>query len=283
MLKIILLALSLFFGVFAKTANAAVTVEIRDTTIKSDCISIPITGTTADFKGKKVEYGFEVNWVNFEILGIVTQPNYALNDESEYFSYSYNHETRILTVTSENFSSSFTGTLFEINIRLLPRMDFFMTWENVFQIAPKYVAITSTSSQETDTINFVSSAASIFIDTINANQTFKEGVSLNYPNPFNYETVIFFSIDEPTPVKMELYNFSGSVLQKIPENVDGALYFHFYDAFNNEIEVSDNYEFSKGLYKVILRINRAVLATGQYRLLVKTNQNRKLINLSFAN
>jgi hypothetical protein len=266
----------LFFSI--STVNAQVTVLIGDTTTKNDCISIPVTGKTSDFKDKKVEYGFELNWVHSEILGIVAQKDYALNNES----FSYLHETNMLTVSSENFASNFTGTLFEINIRLLPRMDFFVLWENTFEITPKYVKIISPTG-DTDSIILDSPTASIYIDTINSYQTFIEDVSINYPNPFNYETVIFFSINEPTPVKMELYGFDGNIIQKIPADINGALEFEIINSNRDKIEFTNDYKFPKGLYKVVFRINRAVLATGQYRLLFETNKIKKLINLSFAN
>ena len=278
MQKIILYTISLLFFITTVKSKAEVTVSISDTTIKSDCIAIPIYGTTTNFNGKKIEYGFQLNWVQAEILGITTNQNFALN--SENFSYFYDWKSRMLTVSSENFTSNFSGILFEINFRLLPRMDFFMNHE-IFTLTPKYVKITS--SENDTTINLSSSSASIRIDTISANQTFKEGVSTNYPNPFFYETVLFFSINEPTTVNMELYDFIGNIIQKIPEDIDGALHFRFFDASNNEIKINNNYEFSQGIYKVIFRINHAILATGQYRLLFETNQNKRLINLSFAN
>ena len=278
MQKIILYSLAMFL--FTVIAKAEITISISDTTTKTSHISIPINGTTTNFFGKKVEYTFDLHWVHHELLGIITKNNYALNPNAN-FSYSFDFESRILTVSSENFRSNFTGTLFEISILLLPRMDFFRPWERVFTITPKNVKVID--GNDTATTVFTNPPARIFIDTVASNQTFREAVSLNYPNPFNYETVIFFSIYEPTPVKMELYAFDGSILQRMPEDIDGALHFSFYDSSNNLIEMENNHTFPQGIYKLVLRINRVQLSSGQYRLSFITNKNRNLLNISFAN
>jgi len=264
-----------FLLFFVPTVKSEITVSVKDTTIKTDRISFPISGTTANFKGKKVEYGFQFNWVHKEILGINFNQNFALTNGN--FSYKYDSENRFLTVTSENFSSNFTGTLFEINLRLLPRVDFFRPNE-VVTITPKYVRITA--SENDTTVHFSNISASIFIDTVEGNQTFREAVSANYPNPFGYETVVFFSIDTPTPLKIQLYGFEGSIIQTIPVDIDGALFFTFFDSDNRVIEVNENYEFPRGIYKVVLRVNYAILATGQYRVSFETNQKKTLLNIS---
>jgi hypothetical protein len=115
-------------------------------------------------------------------------------------------------------------------------------------------------------------------------------VSLNYPNPFNYETRVFFSINESTPIKMRLYNSGGSLIQIIPNDnpLENCLNYYIYDSHNAEIFSMDNsycddYEFAQGLYKIVFRVNRTQMNMGTYRLVIETRKNNYIINIIFSN
>lgn len=118
-------------------------------------------------------------------------------------------------------------------------MDFFRPNE-IFQITPRKVLATNNSGT-TDTFDLASTTASIQIDTIAANQTFYESISPNYPNPFSYETVVFFSINEATPIKIHLYKPDGTLVQTSPDDnyLDNCLNYKIYNSTGEEVVLMD--------------------------------------------
>jgi len=113
-------------------------------------------------------------------------------------------------------------------------MDFFTIGE-LLTITPAHIIITDDSATTYEYLT--SSTARFQIDPLLGNQTFYESVSLNYPNPFHNETVLFFSIKEPTTLQIKLCNFLGTVIQKIPNNSpeDNYLHYTIYNSNNEEV------------------------------------------------
>lgn len=282
MIKKTLLFLTLIFILAASPIYAAeFTVEIKDTTVKTDYILMPINGTTGgNLSGKTVEYFFELNWLPMEILSINSKDTYAVKGDN--ITYSFSDSSRILKVSCKNISSNFTGTLFEINFRLLPYVDFYNEWKKELTIQPKKIRIYSSKDNDT-TIQLDNKTASIKIDTIKSNQTYIENISVNYPNPFNNETLMFFSVLEPTTAKAYLYNFAGGIVQNIPDDLEGAVFVKCFDSYNNEIKITSDYKFLKGVYKIVLKANPEKITVGQYRFLFETNKIKSSINISYIN
>jgi hypothetical protein len=257
---------------------ADVSVSIKNDTTNTDFLSIPIYGSTANWTGKTAEYTFQLGYAQCNILEIVANSDYALKANTASFTYDWWERTLVVKVT--DIAPNFNGTLFAINVELSPRMDFYGIWEQSITIEPKTVRVYGNG---TDTTIALSGVATILIDKENPDQTFREDISLNYPNPFNYETIVFFSIDKPSKIEAKLFSFSGEIVQNIPKDTKGPLLFTIYDSFNKEISEPADYEFPQGIYKIIFRVNAQMLAVGHYRFLLETDNSSHSIYMSFMN
>jgi hypothetical protein len=271
------------FLFFANISFAEISVSVKDTNVRTGDFLIPISGKTDDFSGNLVEYTFliqDIEWNNFEIVDVL--PNFSA--EKSDFNFGIKYSPTSIVISSEKFPSNFDGKIFDLKMRLYPKIGFYDATRKM-KILPYSVKITKNGIDSLVELN--SEPAIITIDTTYLQQTFYESLSLNYPNPFSAETNVFFSILEKTPIKFHLHSYSGEIMQMIPnenisdENIDKMMDFYFEDAFNNVLEVDENYEFTQGLYKLVLRPNYHIMPMGQYRLLLTTNNSKNSINISF--
>jgi hypothetical protein len=265
----------------AMSARADVSAIINDTTVKQDIVSINVFGQTGAFSGKTYEYKFQFRYAGANVLGISFKENYAfITDE---YTYDYDASDRTLTVTTSNIIPNWDGNLFDIDLQILPKIDFYQEWERSLNIVPVSVRVYGDGMDSTFTMPS-SNGGNIAIDTINATQTYHNSFSVNYPNPFNYETTIFFSVDTPSKLNAYVYDFvGGRQLQEFAKDSVGTFFYTFYDAMNKKVEYTGDYEFPKGLYKVVLRANPEKIAVGHYRILFETDATNYSLNVSFEN
>jgi len=261
---------------------AEISVSVNDTTVKTDIFLLPVNGSTIEFKDDTVTYSFLLQETDYQLIEVI--PNKNLNIKTEDFKFNIDYNQGLLKVTSTKFPSNFNGKLFDLNLRLFPKVDFYTVNKNRLKITPTTVSINKKNGSDS-IIKLEEKPAYITIDTVFLRQTFKEGVSFNYPNPFYYETNVFFSILEKTTLKIYVHSYQGGLIQTIPVDIvgDKALNYKFYNSANELLQVKEGYEFAKGIYKLVLNPNAFVMPIGQYRLLFETKNSKNSINISFVN
>ena len=250
-------------------------VSISDTTIKTDLISFPVYGYTEDWAGKTITYTFEEVWHSFEILDVVGGD--AVLDAN--IKYGYDYKTHLITITINSMQPNYNGLLFNIVLRVLARVDFYYPNERCI-IIPKEIIINDKGNLTN--IELDNDTAEIKLNYVPSNLTYIQDVSLNYPNPFYYETNILFSLNEPNNVVFEVYNSLGMLLQTIPDNNKDYGNVFLYELINSErsnIPIEDNNNLEKGLYRIRLTLNRIELSRSVYYLNVRIGNDIRTIKM----
>jgi len=247
---------------------------INDTTINNDVVSLPVIGSTANWSGKTVTYIFEVGWAQFELLDVIGGNNSAVINNSINFKYVWDSSQIVITIR-EIKPNFINGNLFNIVLKLLTRVDFYFPNE-IFEITPKKIIVGDSI------ITLTEKTAKVNIDYIPANLTYIKDISLNYPNPFYYETNILFSLPEESSVNFDIYNPLGLCVQQIPDKKNDFGKPFFYEIINSnyqQILIENNNVLEKGLYRLRLRINNIEGASGIYYMSVRLGNMKRLIKM----
>jgi hypothetical protein len=263
------------FIIFLLVSNFIIKAQavIQDTTINTDIVSLPVYGTTADWENKTIEYSFKTNWVSFQLLDVVADNNSAVLDKE--IEYKYEWENNSIIVTIHSIKPNFNGTLFNIVIRVLPKVDFYFTGE-FFEITPMKILVSD--GEDVSSINLGDKTAQINFNYIPANLTYRSDVSLNYPNPFSSETFLLFSLSETKEVNFEIYNVLGTCVQNIP-GIGNAFRYEIIDSKHNLIAITENNTLEKGLYRIKLIREHSKLAKGVYYLVVRIGDENRTIRI----
>lgn len=251
------------------------TVKINDNETNIGTIKIPVFGNTNnDFGSHNIEYLFELRGAFVEVVEVLGGTDFAFEETKPNFTLEEQQAGKYtLKVFSQKVKSNFEGKLFEIVLDIFPQIDFY--YKNYFfiHITPTKLAI----DEEEVAINAVSGIISI--KNIATNQTYEEQFSHAFPNPFSYETAIFFSIKEETTLKLTIYNYIGEAIQEIPKN-NNIFHYILINAEREIIDFNEQYILNKGLYKIVLRPIKPLASIGTYKLLFQTKTTNHTLNIS---
>ncbi|MGI6198694.1 MAG: T9SS type A sorting domain-containing protein, partial [Candidatus Cloacimonadaceae bacterium] len=98
----------------------------------------------------------------------------------------------------------------------------------------------------TATVNFVLDATSVDDPRIPVTATALSG---NYPNPFNPETTISYSVKEPGMVRIEIYNIKGQLVRTLVDEAHATG--HYKQTFDARDDRGRN--ISNGVYLIRMR------------------------------
>ena len=251
------------------------TVKINNNETNIGTIKIPVFGNTNnDFASHNIEYSFELKGAVVKVAEVLGGNDFAFEETKPNFTLEEQQGGKYtLKVFSQKVKSNFEGKLFEVVLDIFPQIDFY--YKNYFfiHITPTKLAI----DEEEVAINAVS--GTISINNIVTNQTYEEQFSHAFPNPFSYETVIFFSIEEETTLKLTIYNYIGETIQEIPKN-DNVFHYILINAEREIIDFNEQYILNKGLYKIVLRPIKPLASIGTYKLLFQTKTKNHTLNIS---
>lgn len=251
------------------------TVKINDNETNIGALKIPVLGNTNnDFGSHNIEYSFELRGANVEVVEVLGGDDFAFEETKPNFTLEEQQGGKYtLKVFSQKVKSNFEGKLFELVVDIFPQIDFY--YKNYFfiSITPTKLAI----DDEEVAINAVS--GTILINNIATNQTYEEQFSHAFPNPFSYETVIFFSIKEATTLKLTIYNYIGEFIQEIPKD-NNIFQYILINAEREIIDFNEQSILNKGLYKIVLRPIKPVASIGTYKLLFQTKTTNHTLNIS---
>ena len=248
--------------------------EINDTTISLDVVSLPVIGWTENWIGKPITYIFKVNWVSFELLEITGNVNSAILNNN--IQYNFDWETGEIIVKINEIKPNFNkGVLFNIVVRILTNVYFYDPYD-IFTITPKSISIGDSL------INLEEKTAQISLNYTPTNLTYISDISFNYPNPFNYETKIMFSLNETQSVNCEIYNSLGVCVKRIPdknEDYSSAFYYELINSNRQDIKIEESNILEKGLYHLLLRKNFIEIASDVYYLVFRIGDGYRLIKM----
>jgi len=266
--NVILIIICLFLSSYLVKSEAI----INDTTIDTDLVSLPVYGSTKDWSNQTITYTFKVSWARFDLLDVVADANSAILNND--ITYRYDWQTNLITVTTNNIKPNFDGVLFNIVVKVLTRVDYY-TISEVFTITPMEIIISDANNSTS--ISLGTQTASVSLNYVQADLTYRSDVSLNYPNPFNNDSRILFSLSDSQPVNIAIYNPLGNLVQQIPGK-SGEFNYELTSSTHNTISIEDNNMLDKGLYCLrLIRTNR--LSDGIYYLVVRIGNNSRLIKM----
>lgn len=274
MKKILIIIFVLVISNISIYAND-ILIQVPDTNITNGSIVIPIKGSidVSQSGNDTLEYSFDILGASVDVVSINGGSNCGITSENIIFNF--DSENNKLTFSTTKFLNKFTGVLFYLTLNVYPRVDFYYKDYFFVEIVPASVKLNNVD------LEFNAEIGKISIDTLDVIQNYKERFSYAFPNPFSYETEIYFSIEEATPLKLIIYNYGGEIVQTIPEENDIFRYIVM-DAERKLIDINSDYIFERGLYKIILQPQYIMAQNGAYRLMFITNRSKYVVNVSFV-
>ncbi len=235
-------------------SEAQLSVELRDTSIARGALSvIPVYGDIPD-SGGELQLSVRFNAYVIDIKRIITDASTCLiaHDFSVNLS---NIESSLLEVTSDNYTKPFSGVLFYMEVEGLAGPD---TATLVSPIAIKIGGVEQQAEFDSGTIS---------VQSIPVGPKLTEGLGLNFPNPFNLYTEIFFSVDSDSKVSFKIFSLNGRNVFS-PGIHENSFVTEIYDDSGNEIANYLEHTFAAGRYRMRLTPASWQISAGAYYLVM---------------
>ncbi len=167
-------------------------------------------------------------------------------------------DSAIITIIGSNVQPVENGTIFVVEIEGLAGPD------SIAILEPIELKV---NGDKPDSIVYIPGRMRIGDPVF---QRFPENLGLNYPNPFNFNTIFPFSINKKTKVKFYIYAIDGKLVQEIPSD-SPMIEYYLFDSNGKPMKDAINNSFEMGTYEIeLIPINWKV-AKGIYFLVMETS------------
>lgn len=267
MKKIFYFILILFATEFSIAENK---IFINDTIIPSgEKYFVPVFGNMNLAQSGKIEISIIYNALNLDIKSAIGGENYGLTDNNLKIEHIYHKwDSSEVKISSKGYREQYIGILFLMQIEALVGPD------SITTIKPISLYVGG------EKVDCEFRSAKIFTKSPIVEQKYIENISYFYPNPFDYEATVKFTIEEQSEVEFYIYNTSGRKIATIPNNT-GDFRYSIFNEKDEKIEVSKDLLLSKGAYKLIFSPIVTKFSAGLYYLVMKTKNGTYKTNFIY--
>ena len=260
-LKLIIISLiTLFFFQF-NFLNAKVKIIIPDTTVRiGNKISLELIGDLDENNINSIEIMLDFNAYNLDIKSAKGDSNYVIKCLNPAYTIDMDNIINSkMDIFCDDIQTINNGVFCKLEIEALSGPD------SVTKINVDYIKINGKTISDAEI-----TAGNIKIIGESIIQNYPEGLGLNFPNPFFDKTKFQISISKSTKVEFQIYSIAGQFIlsNKLEENM---LKLSLVKS-NQEIAITSlNELLSRGDYYLTLRPDRTRFASGEYYLLMSTD------------
>lgn len=237
------------------------TIFIKDTLIPvGNIYEIPVYGNLENLPQGNLKLKISFNSLNLDIKGASGSNELGFENSQlvtiTSFNQWYNSE---IVISTNKYKLNYSGILFYLTIESL--------------VGPDSITMLRPISLEIDgaVIDCEFQSAKITTRSPIVEQKFIENISLFYPNPFNYEATVKFTIEEDTKVEFLIYNYSGTKVFEIPSN-SNEIKFIIFNEKDEKIAIENPLVLKKGTYKIIIAPVLTKFSSGLYYFIMKTKK-----------
>ncbi|PKL84635.1 MAG: hypothetical protein CVV22_11905 [Ignavibacteriae bacterium HGW-Ignavibacteriae-1] len=236
-------------------SEAQISVELRDTSIARGSLNvIPVYGDIPD-SGGDLQITVRFNAYVIDIKRIITDASTGLIAHG--FSVELKDlESSLLVVSSDNYKTPPSDVLFYMEVEGLAGPD------TSTMVVPLSIKIGGVEQE-----GAVLDSGTISVQSIPVRPKLTEGLGLNFPNPFNLYTEIFFSVDSDSKVSFKIFSLNGRNVFS-PEINENSFVTEIYDDSGNEIANYLEHTFAAGRYRMRLTPASWQISAGAYYLVM---------------
>ncbi len=243
-------------------------IEIRDTVINRAILNeIPVYGRLENLDSGMLEICIQFDARVIDIKQTKLKNNCILKDVYSFETNFNKYSDAVVKIKSDNFNKNSEGILFYLIVEGLAGSDTANT-----------LKVDCFNLNESPIANPTLINGKISVNSTPITQKFSENIGLNKPNPFEYETIVPFTIDNDTQVDFKIFSLNGNKVLGSLELEDG-FELEVFNEHGNLIEDPANHIFKQGYYTTKLRALNWNVATGAYYLVMKTNSGSYKINI----
>lgn len=264
-----MLALMLFCSYQAIAADFSV--SIRDTLIPSGKIyEIPVYGKIHSEATGEIAISFNYNGLILDVSTAKGSASLGFQDSDiSTTTNATDWSDAVTTVRSSNYSAGFEGILFYLTIEALVGPDTLALFRPInFKVAGEEVGAVFVSGTIRTTPPIV-------------NQKYKEGIGNSYPNPFNSQANVKFTIEEESKVKFHIYSTLGRLVEVLPDNAKYIEY-QVFNSKNELIENADEKMFEPGVYLLKFKPKNNEFSSGVHYIIMETKKGIYTTNFVYV-
>lgn len=263
-MKLILYSV-IFITIFSVKAQN--TIDIPDTTLdRAQVYELPVYIDTDD-EFDNIRLIFQYDKIHLDIKGLEVSNATIAYEINNFQLYDENGMSFFVADVKTNFSKA-DNVLFFISLEAL--------------VGPDSITIIDISNMEIDGQSADDFTFNIGMINIRGESVYPgnlESLSLNYPNPFYYETKFILNLEANSMIEMKLYNTNGKLVASYPGKQNDVVRFL---VRKDGIEIENNFdELVTGEYEISLLPFNNRYASGVYYLYLQTNKSIYKRNLIY--
>lgn len=250
----------IFISAFS-SSSAAEFLKFNDTTLihSGKNYLVPVYSNLNLSGVSNVKILIKFNSLLIDIKAVYGGNNFGFNEASPSYNLNTtNLQESYLEVTGTQFNSVNSGVLFNILLETLAGPD------SIAIMSPIQVTVNGEINSNLDLTEGKIKIGIPVYPIIN------EGISEVFPNPCSSKGTVTFSIRDDTKVKFFVYSSNGRLIGTIPG--ENAFKYKVLDKTNSEIADVENYNFSRGYYKLVFDVISWKFSSGTYFLVLETSR-----------
>jgi hypothetical protein len=230
---------------------------------------IPVVGNMNLPNSGNIKISIIYNALNLDIKSAIGGENYGFTDNNLKIERIYHKwDSSEVKISSNGFIANFIGILFLLQIEALVGPDSITTLKPISLVV------------DGNKIDCEFRSAKIYTKSPIVQQKYIENLSYFYPNPFDYEATVKFTIEEQTNVEFYIYNTDGRKIATIPTNT-GDYRYSIFNEKDEKIEITNDLILSKGTYKLIFSPIVTKFSAGIYYFVMKTKNGTYKTNFIY--
>lgn len=236
-------------------------INIPDSTLPRTGLvySLPVYSNIDLHNASSVKIKIYFNYYLIDIKNISGGSNNAFSDANPSFALDVTNPTQaVLEITSSQINPNYSGTLCSINLETLAGPD------SIAVFIPFYIEINQLQISEVTFDNGTIRIGDPVYPVLN------EGISHIYPNPYSFAENVVFTIEDSTTVDFYIYSTLGQLATRIPGS--NILKYKFFDNAGQEIPSTNNYKFSRGIYRLYFESIPWKFSSSAYSIVMVTNK-----------
>lgn len=254
-------------------AIAQLSISVPDTVLQRGIVyEIPVSGKLNIGKINNFKAVFKYNSLMLDVKSIHGASELGIENDIIQISNLNNVWTDLeIEISADKIKDNFEGILFYIQAEALA--------------APDSVTLFSPLSLTIDGVlqtNTLFKAGRIIVPPPFVQKSNQDGIGLNYPNPFDGESSLKFTLEDSTSIEFDIFTSTGGLVCNLPE-INDYVKFTVYDNSGKYVSFgTDKNILSKGTYELKLRPNRNFFSTGIYYIVMKTSRGTFKTNFVYV-